>query len=434
MVRKTVFSNGLTLVSERCTEFQSLSLGIWVKTGTRFERPHEAGISHFIEHMVFKGTTRRSALEIAREIDQVGGDFNAFTTRENTCFHMMLLARDIDLAANILTDVILNSEFNADELERERKVILQEISMVEDTPEELLHDLYFEQIYGRHGLGKPILGTENSVRKLRRADILRYFRKHYRPEQTIISVAGNVAHSVLKRKFRALSRGQWTGRSPQAKSKSKHGHTPAPRLRTGNWWVVRPTEQVHLVWGVGGPHLISFKSEKDRYALHLLNTFLGAGMSSLLFQEIREKEGLAYTVYSTPSLFKDSGVFTIYAATAPHQVAQCLRIIDQCVQQVCQKSLTEDELENAKENIKGNLLLSNDSVESRMMGIAQSEMFLGKDITIEEICERIDEVKLADIRRIARKVLQVNHKSIMALGPKPSRALRKKLGFEVLKK
>src|SRR6185312_14742059 len=179
--KKTVFGNGLTLLTERHPEFQSLSVGVWVKVGTRHERVRDAGVSHFLEHMLFKGTENRSALEIARAVDQVGGDFNAFTTREYTCFHILMLSRDAGLALDILSDVILNSDFDSEELERERKVILQEIAMVEEAPEELVQDFYFEVVYGRHGLGRPILGTETSIRRMRRRDVLTFFRKHYRP-------------------------------------------------------------------------------------------------------------------------------------------------------------------------------------------------------------------------------------------------------------
>ncbi len=200
--QKTVFANGLTLVTERLTEFKSLSVGVWVKTGTRHESPQAAGVSHFLEHMLFKGTRSRTALQIAKEIDQVGGEFNAFTARDHTCFHLLLLGKDYDLGLEILMDILLNSTFKQEELERERKVILQEISMVEESPEELAYDLYFEQIYGTHGLGKPILGSESSVKSMTRKKLVDYFRQRYRPDQLVISVAGDVSHESVKRKLR----------------------------------------------------------------------------------------------------------------------------------------------------------------------------------------------------------------------------------------
>ncbi|MBI4925751.1 MAG: insulinase family protein, partial [Bdellovibrio sp.] len=279
-VKKTVFSNGLTLLTERHPEFKSLCIGVWVKAGTRQERPHESGISHFLEHMLFKGTENRSNLQIAKEVDQVGGEFNAFTAREYTCFHILLLSRDIDLAVNILSDILLYSKFDAEEMERERKVILQEITMAEESPEELVHDLFFELLYGRHGLGRPILGTGTSIRRFTRGDLLRFFRKHYRPTQIVISVAGNVSHESVCRKLKLLTRKYWPGRPKQLVTKKQLGFEPAPRLKHGTWWIKRSAEQVHLVWGVE-----SFRySSKDRFAALLLNVYLGGGMSSALFQ------------------------------------------------------------------------------------------------------------------------------------------------------
>lgn len=424
---KTVFDNGLTLVSERHSEFRSLAIGVWVKAGTRHERPKEAGVSHFLEHMLFKGTENRSALDIAQEVDQVGGDFNAFTAREYTCFHILLLDRDASLGFDILSDIVLNSDFDSDELERERKVILQEISMVEESPEELAHDLFFEMIYPRHGLGRPILGTETSIRRMKRRDLLRYFRKHYRPDQLIVSVSGDLSHETVRRKLRSLSRSNWPGRIGRQESRKELGFEPTPKIREGRWWVERRTEQVHLVWGVDGPAYAS----RDRFASFLLNVYLGGGMSSALFQEIREKNGLAYTVYSSLTPFMDSGVFSIYAATGLNQVPLCLRLVEECVDRLKRNFLTEDELEVIKNNLKGTILLSSDSVESRMSSIAKNEIFLGKYVPVDEVCKLIDEVTPQDIRRVARKLLREGRRSIFALGPKPTRQLLGKMKSSV---
>lgn len=422
--KKTVFDNGLTLLSERQDRFQSLSVGVWVKAGTRHESPRESGISHFLEHMLFKGTDKRSALQIAREIDRVGGEFNAFTAREYTCFHVLLLNRDATLATEILSDIVLNSRFDADEMERERKVILQEISMVEETPEELVHDLFYEKVYGRHGLGHPILGTEASVRRMRRGDLIRYFRKHYRPDQLIVSVSGDVSHETLKRQLKPLAKREWPGRGGRA-SKRELGFEPAPGVKSKRWWIERSTEQVHLVWGVEGPRYLS----RDRFAAYLLNVYLGGGMSSSLFQEIREKNGLAYTVYSSLTPFYDSGLFTIYAATGMNQIPLCLKLIEECVVRLRRELLDEDELQIIKDNLKGTILLSSDSTESRMSSIAKNEIFLGRYVSADEVCRLIDGVRPADIRRVARKLLGHGDRSIMALGPKPTRQLRRKLDF-----
>lgn len=438
--KRTVFKNGLTLLSERRRGFRSLSIGIWVKTGTRHETSREAGISHFLEHMLFKGTGSRSALEIAREVDQVGGDFNAFTAREYTCFHILLLDRDARLGTDILGDVILNSDFDAEELERERKVILQEISMVEESPEELVHDIFFELIYGKHGLGRPILGTETSIRRLKRADVLRFFRKHYRPDQMIVSVSGDVSHAAIAKQIRSLIRRDWPGRphapgaASRQRSKTARAQSPAeqvlkalgqppPKVKSGCWWITRPTEQVHLVWGVAGPPYAS----KDRFAAFLLNIYLGGGMSSSLFQEIREKNGLAYTVYSSLSPFVDSGVFSIYVATGMKQVPLCLKLIEECVAKLKRELLTDLELQTIKDNLKGSILLASDDVESRMSSIAKNELFLGKYASPEDVCRLIDEVTPQDVRRMARRLLSSSNRSIVALGPRPSREIVKQL-------
>ncbi len=434
--RKTVFSNGLTLLSERQPGFKSLSIGIWVKTGTRHETASEAGMSHFLEHMLFKGTDDRSPLDIARQIDQVGGDFNAFTSREYTCFHIVLLGRDAKLGVDILSDILLNSTFNAEELERERKVILQEISMVEESPEEMVHDIFFELIYGKHGIGRPILGTDTSVRRFKRADVLRFFRKHYRPEQLIVSVAGDVSHNALVKILKPLRRRDWPGRLKQSKghvkpvSASSLIGTKVPKVKSGSWWVQRPTEQVHLLWAVAGPPYAS----RDRFAAFLLNVFLGGGMSSELFQEIREKNGLAYTVYSSLTPFIDSGVFSVYAATGMNQVLLCLKLIEQSVEKLKRNLLTDLELTTIKDNLKGTVLLASDDVESRMSSIAKNEIFFGRYMSVEEVCSHIDAVSAHDIRRVARKLLQSDRRSIVALGPKPSRTVASKLNLQKPKK
>lgn len=416
---KTVLANGLTVLTEKLPEFKSLSIGVWVKAGTRHEAPREGGLCHFLEHMLFKGTELRSALDIARDVDRVGGEFNAFTSREYTCFHILLLSRDVDLSLEILGDIVLNSTFDAGELERERKVILQEISMVGESPEELAHDIFFELIYGNHGLGKPILGTESRIKKTRRADTVRFFKKFYRPEQLIVSVAGNVSHANLLKKLKPLAKKNWPGR---AHSSEIH-HEPAPKLKSGTWWVERRTEQVHLIWGVEGLNYTS----KDRFTAYLLNVYLGGGMSSALFQEIREKKGLAYTVYSMLSPAVDSGVFSIYVATSMSHVPLCLSLIEDSVNLLKRDLMSEEDLQIIKDNLKGTILLSSDDVEARMTTIAKNEIFLGKYMTALDVCELVDQVTAADVRRVARKLFKNNERSILALGPKPSKSVAQKL-------
>lgn len=277
--KKTVLKNGLTLLTESLTGFRSLALGIWVKIGTRHEPDTIAGVSHFLEHMLFKGTKKRSAFQIAQSIDRVGGDFNAFTTRELTCFHILLLNQDHKLGLDILSDILLNSNFKSDEFEKERRVILQEISMVEETPEELVHDLFFEMIYKNHGLGKPILGTQKSICSMSRENLIQFFSHHYRPDQIIISIAGDIFHDDMRQKVNQRFGGNWPNRKFQNSVHFELANQSTPELNYGRWWIEKPTEQVHLVWGVKG---VDYTSE-DRFAAFLLNLFLGGGNEFLTF-------------------------------------------------------------------------------------------------------------------------------------------------------
>ncbi|HRK03299.1 MAG TPA: pitrilysin family protein, partial [Oligoflexia bacterium] len=315
--RKSILDNGMVLVTESVPSFHSLAIGVWVRAGTRHESAHEAGLSHFLEHMMFKGTEKRSALDIAQQIDRVGGEFNAFTAREYTCFHVLLLARDYTLAVDILSDILHNSTFDEIEIERERKVILQEISMVEDNPEELAHDLFFEQAFGGHALGKPILGTRDTLKKFNRSTVYSYFRKHYAPGEIILSVAGDVDHFKVRDSLNKTLKPEYL----RVKERRKH-NMQRPRVRRGTQVIRRNLEQAHVL--IGFPSVAY--NHGDRFVAYLMSNYLGGGMSSTLFQEIREKRGLAYTIYSTNSAFSDSGVFSTYVATNSEGVKTCLDI------------------------------------------------------------------------------------------------------------
>lgn len=407
---KSLLDNGMVLVTECLPQFQSLSIGVWVNAGTRHEGKGEEGMSHFLEHMMFKGTQRRTALDIAREVDRVGGEFNAFTSREYTCFHLLLLARDIDLAADIMTDVLLSSELAADEIERERKVILQEISMVEDNPEELIHDLFFEHAFGGHPLGKPILGTRETISKFDRELVYSYFRRHYSPSQMVVSVAGDIEHAKVKKLFnKYLKKGLKTSSVSHRKTNMHR-----PTLNSGLQSVKRDLEQAHVV--VGFPAVNN--DSADRFAAFLLNTYLGGGMSSTLFQEIREKRGLAYTVYSALTPFSDSGLFTVYVATAPKEVKTCLEVMSQEMANLRDKKLEKKNVQILKDNLRGTILLNSDSVESRMSSIAKNEMFFGRYVSMDEVTRSIDKVSAEDIRRLARQLFKPQQTIVSVLGPK----------------
>ena len=419
---KTIFRNGLTLVTEKMPGTQSVCIGVWVKVGTRHEQKNEAGLSHFLEHMVFKGTKYKSALELSQEIEQVGGEFNAYTTREYTCFHITLLAKDAGLALNILGDIILNSNFNPTEFQRERQVVLQEIAEGEDDHAVLVQDLYWKSVYGKSGLGALILGTESSIKKTSRKDLVRFFQRHYRPEKVLISVAGNISHENIKRKLKKFT-GHWPNRDKTvAKPVLKQPYTK-PKFQNGCWWAVKKNaEQVHIQWGVESVNY----SSKDRFAAYLLSYYLGGGTSSALYQEVREKQALAYSVFADIESCSDAGFFSASVSTKMNNVTKCLNIIENKVKALQSTPLNSEELKNIKDTLKGKLLLLSGNVEVRMSSIAKNLMFLGQTSNIKAVCRQIDAVTPEDIQKIAQKMFR-RKRSILLLGPPPSKQLKAKL-------
>jgi len=435
-VKRTRFDNGLTLVTESTPQFEGLSAGAWVNVGSRHEARGEHGATHFLEHMLFKGTRKRSAEQIAREVDRIGGEFNAFTAREETCFHLLLLDRHAPLACDMLEDILLNSQLSSEEVDRERKVILQEIAMVDDSPEDVAHDLFLENAFEGNGLARSILGTESSIRRMKQATIRDYFHRFYRPQNLVISLAGDVSHDRAKKLFSAMGKGPWPGRKSQKSGPTSHRvlagqrsvNGLTPEFKPGRGWVVREGEQVHWVWGCPAP----VQCAPERFAFYLLNLHLGGGMSSLLFQEIREKHGLAYSVYSNYSPFSDSGIFTVYAATAPHHVSLSLKLLQECLDRVVKKPIPRSELESLKENLKGTLLLANDSVESRMSAIARNQILFGEEVPLSVTLARIDAVTAEDIQNVAQKTLgNQEQQALWLVGPRPKSTVRKKLGVKL---
>lgn len=384
----------MALVTESLSHFESLAIGVWVSTGTRHETEEEAGLSHFLEHMMFKGTEKRSALDIALAVDRVGGEFNAFTAREHTCFHILTLYEDLKMGIEILSDVLLGSQFDEAEIDRERKVILQEIAMVEDTPEEYLYDLFYEQAYGKHPLGKPILGTKESVGGFKRSDLVSFFRKHYSPKNMLISVAGNVTHKEVETLLE-----RHLAKHLKAKDAPKKPNLKRPKIHSSSICLKKNIEQAQII--VGFPGLD--QSSKDRYAFHLLNTYLGGGMSSALFQEIREKRGLAYSVYSALSTFTDSGLISVYIGTANEEVRTCLEITGKEISKLRNKPIDAKYLEMLKDNLKGTIRLSSDSSEHRMMANARAEMQWGRGFSLKEVCTGIDKVTSAKLQELSHK-------------------------------
>jgi predicted Zn-dependent peptidase len=403
--RKTVLPNGIRLVTEWIPHVRSIAVGVWVDTGSRHEPAERGGISHFIEHLVFKGTESRSAEEIARAVDSVGGQMDAFTTKEHTCFYVTVLDENLPLAADLLADILLHPRFDGGDIEREKTVVLQEFGMVEDTPDDVVHDLFAERVWPEHPLGRPILGERKVVQALDRGTVLRYFRTEYCPERITIAAAGHLRHEDLVELLGARFLDFRQPRPPRADE--------PPALATCVDLVERPLEQVHFVLGGQGLE----QGSPERYALFLLNTILGGSMSSRLFQVVREREGLVYSIHSGNSAFRDSGLFYVYAGTEP---AHFRRVVDLTLREL--RTLRTDriaaeELRRAKDHLKGSLMLSLESTGSRMTRIAKQELYFGRSFTLDEILADIERVTVADLEELAERLL-AGPLSLVALGPK----------------
>ncbi|MFB4162716.1 M16 family metallopeptidase [Alteribacillus sp. JSM 102045] len=393
MLQTTTLDNGLRIVTEHISSVRSITMGIWVGTGSRYETQTENGISHFLEHMFFKGTASRTAADIAESFDKIGGQVNAFTSKEYTCFYAKVLDEHAAKALDILADMFFHSTFDAEELEKERNVIFEEIRMVDDTPDDIVHDILSEASYGNHSLGKPILGTEETVSAFNKASLEAYMDRFYTADNVVISLAGNINKNVIKQLNELF------GSLPSSKDKKQ---VTQPVFLTGKKTKKKDTEQAHLCLGFPGLPI----GDDDIYSLILLNNVLGGSMSSRLFQEIREKRGLAYSVFSYHSSFQDNGMLTIYGGTGFNQLDKLFDATMDCVSQLGANGLTEKELANGKEQLKGNLMLSLESTSSRMSRNGKNELLLGYHRTLDEVMKRIEEVQLQDIKRTAEKVFQ----------------------------
>jgi predicted Zn-dependent peptidase len=415
MVQKTTLENGIQVITEEIPHVHSVSVGIWVKAGSRDERSLENGISHFIEHMLFKGTKRRSAHQIAKEIDAVGGVLNAFTSKEFSSFYAKVLAEHLPVALDLLFDLFLHSLFSPEELERERQVIIQEISMVQDTPDEYIHDLFTQAFWPRHSLGFPILGRMETISRMNRTKLLAFFHQNYLGIQPVFVAAGNLKHENLLRPVQ-----ETLGR---AKLREKKRQSSPPRPHPHLLVKQKKLEQVHLVLGTQG---IS-ATHPGRYAFSILNTILGGGMSSRLFQEIREKRGLAYSVYSFLSSFMDSGVLGVYVGTGENTLTRVLQLILREMKKLAEDSLKPKDLRSAKEQLRGNLLLSLESMDSRMGRLAKNELYFNRFISTEEIIEGIEKVKAEEVSALAHQTFKPNALSLTVLGPVTEKAIPQSL-------
>ncbi len=393
------------MISEPLDHLKSVSIGIWVNAGSRDEHPEQNGISHFIEHMIFKGTRNRTTLQIAKELDAIGGMSNAFTGKENTCFHARVLGRHFDRLTDILSDIFLNSLFDPQDLERERQVILQEISMVEDAPDEKVHVFFNRQFWKSHSLGLPILGTNETVSAIRRETILQSVKRFYGPENVVVAAAGNIRHDALVSRFGPLFEDLEPGERPEERAE--------PHSSAGIFHHEKEHEQVHVCLGAEAPSL----TDDRRFACALFNTLLGGNMSSRLFQEIRENSGLAYSIYSFLSSYCDSGVLGIYLGTDGDNVNPALETINKEIRKIQDGDLSQEDLVAAKEHIVGGIYLSSENPDNRMMRLARNEFVFGRYVTYEEVVKHIEQVTLDEVIQEAKTIFRGSGTSLVTLGP-----------------
>jgi predicted Zn-dependent peptidase len=389
-ITKEVFDNGLTLVTEAMPHVRSVAVGVWLKRGSRHERLEQTGISHFIEHMVFKGTSTRSAERIASEVDSIGGFMDAFTAKEYASFHLKVLDQHLPLAVELLGDIVMNPLFDPVEMAKEKKVIFEEMSMVEDTPDDLVMELFTEAFWPDHPLGRPILGTRRSVAGFDRDELLDFFRKVYQPGNVLISAAGHLDHESTA----ALVRRHFGGLPARRNGSRPTAPTPTARIVTRS---KKELEQVHVCLGTSAYP----QGHENRFACYILNTVLGGSMSSRLFQNVREKRGLVYSISSGVAAYSDAGAFTIYAGARLESLDEVVRLCVEELRRLRSEPLPETELRRAKDHLKGSLMLSLESTGSRMNHIARQEIYFGRQFGLDEITARIEAVSAADVERIA---------------------------------
>jgi predicted Zn-dependent peptidase len=401
---RTVLDSGATVVTESMTEVRSVSCGFWFDVGARDEPDHLAGTSHFLEHLLFKGTKKRTAKDIADEFDAVGGDVNAFTGKEYTCYYSRVIAEDLPMALDVLSDMILNSKIDSDDFNSERNVILEEIAMHEDAPDELVHDLFYRQVWDGHPLGRPVLGYNETIGAVTRDQVADYWNERYGPKNLVVAAAGNLEHDHLVRRIDELFSGEGARTSRTG---------AAPEAHLGVNVHKRPTEQAHIVLGTEGLS----RSHEDRHALALLDTILGGGMSSRLFQEVREKRGLAYSVYSYRALFADTGTFAIYAGTTPQNAETVIDIALSEVDSILTDGVTQAEFDRAKGHVRGSLVLSSEDPGSRMNRLGKQQLTTGEILSIDELIERFDRLTMDDVARVADLVLGSRNFQVTVVGP-----------------
>ncbi|MGH9481075.1 MAG: M16 family metallopeptidase [Terriglobales bacterium] len=404
-IERTVLDNGLTIVSEQMRHVRSVTLGIWLLNGSRRESAEVNGITHFIEHMVFKGSSHRSAEEIARSVDSIGGNLDAFTSKENVCFSAKVLDEHVPIAFEVLADIVLNPLFREEDIAREQGVILQEIKMDEDNPDYLVHEIFTQNFWKDHPLGRPILGTKETVGQLRQPTLFNYYRACFSPDNLLIAAAGNLEHARLVE----LVRRWFEGMKPVP-----NGHRDLPpathaRIVLRN---KKQLEQVQICLGLPAESLMT----EERYLWSVLNTVVGGGMSSRLFQNIRERQGLAYAVFSDLNPYRDTGLFGVYAGTSTRTVRQVVDSILKELRDLRQNAVPEEELRRAKDNLKGSLMLGLESTGARMSNLARQQIYFGRFISLNEMLERIERVNAEEMLRVARGAFDPARMALTVLG------------------
>ncbi|MFI9240870.1 pitrilysin family protein [Streptomyces cinnamoneus] len=411
-VRRTTLPGGLRIVTETLPSVRSATFGIWANVGSRDETPTLNGATHYLEHLLFKGTAKRSALDISAAIDAVGGEMNAFTAKEYTCYYARVLDTDLPLAIDVVCDMLTGSLIEASDVDAERGVILEEIAMTEDDPGDCVHDLFAHTMLGDTPLGRPVLGTVDTINALTRDQIARFYKKHYDPTHLVVAAAGNVDHAKVVRQVRAaFEKAGALGRPDATPVAPRSG---AKTIRTAGRVEVlgRKTEQAHVVLGMPG----LARTDERRWALGVLNTALGGGMSSRLFQEVREKRGLAYSVYSYTSGFADCGLFGVYAGCRPNQVHDVLKICRDELDRVASEGLSDEEIGRAIGQLSGSTVLGLEDTGALMNRIGKSELCWGDQMSVTDMLTRIAAVTPEEIREVARDVLG-QRPSLSVIGP-----------------
>jgi len=402
---KSTLPNGIRVLTERIPHVRTVAVGIWVGAGSRHEPATQHGISHFLEHLFFKGTTTRSALEIAQAVDDIGGQMNAFTDREQTVFYVKVLSTHLDRALEIYADMLLHSTLAPELIDRERQVIVEEIKSYEDSPDELVQDLFAQTVWNGHPLGRPVIGTLATVTRLTRDDFLSHIERFYRPNNVVIAAAGDLEHDrvvdLVARHF-----GGWQGTTMQLPQLPPH---PQADVVTR----LKETEQVHLSLGTQG----LAQADERRYALSVLDHLLGGGMSSRLFQEIRERRGLVYSIASYAASYRDGGLFVVYAGMSPPAGPEVIRLTLEELEKIKTRPVDPAELRRAKESLKGSLMLGLESTGSRMSMLARSEIYHGRHITLDELIAHIEAVTAQDVQRMANDLFHPGRLSMAAIGP-----------------